>query len=67
MPATSPDLITQEQLRIGKDLMENVSMATRICKMYMQEIQRRAVSGVATEPGPLSFRAEEMAVCHTYC
>ena len=68
MPATSRDIIiTQEQLRIGSDLIENVSIATRVCKIYMQELQRRVVDGVTIEPGPLTFRPEQMAVCHTYC
>jgi hypothetical protein len=67
MPAASPDIITQEQLRIGTDLIENVSMATRICKIYMQELQRRVAGGVIIEPGPLTFRLEHMSVCHTYC
>lgn len=67
MPAALPDIITQEQLRIGTDLMENVSMATRICKIYMQELQHRVACGVIIELGPLTFRPEQMSVCHTYC
>jgi hypothetical protein len=67
MPTASPDIITQEQLSIGTDLMENVSMATRICKIYMQEIQRCMAFGGTIEPGPLTFRSEQMCVCHTYC
>lgn len=67
MPTDSPDMITQEQLRIGTDLMENVSMATRICKVYMQELQRRLAFGGTIEPGPLTFRSEQMSVCHTHC
>lgn len=67
MPATSRDIITQEQLRIGSDLIENVSIATRICRIYMQDLQRRVVGGVTIEPGALTFRPEQMSVCHTYC
>ena len=67
MPAASPDIITQEQLRIGEDLVENVSMATRICRIYMQELEHRVAVGVRIEPGPLTFRSEQMSVCHTYC
>lgn len=67
MPAPSLDVITQEQLRIGTDLMENVSMATRICKVYMQDLQRRVAGGITIEPGPLTFRPDQMSVCHTYC
>lgn len=67
MPATSRDIITQEQLKIGSDLIENVSIATRICRIYMQDLQRRVVGGVTIEPGPLTFRPEQMSVCHTYC
>jgi hypothetical protein len=67
MPAALPDIITQEQLRIGTDLMENVAMATRICRIYMQEIHRRMACGVTIEAGPLTFRPDQMSVCHTYC
>lgn len=67
MPAASHDIITQEQLRIGSDLMENLSIATRIWRIYTQELQRRVASGVPIEPGPLTFRSEQMSVCHTYC
>jgi len=67
MPSDSPDIITQEQLRIGADLIENVSVATRICRIYMQEIHRRVAGGIGIEPGPLTFRPDQMSVCHTYC
>jgi len=59
--------ITQEQLSIGTDLMENASLARRVCKTYMQELQRRLTLGGTIEPGPLTFKSEQMLVCHTYC
>ena len=67
MPTASPDLITQEQLSIGTDLMENVSIAARICKIYMQELQHGLALGGTIEAGTLTFRSEQMCVCHTYC
>ena len=67
MPKDSLDLITQEQLSIGTDLMENASLARRLCKTYMQELERRLTLGGTIEPGPLTFKSEQMSVCHTYC
>ena len=67
MLAISRDIITQEQLEIGSELIENVAIATRTCKIYMQELHRRVVGGVTIEPGRLTFRPEQMSVCHTYC
>jgi hypothetical protein len=67
MPTDSHDLITQEQLRIGTDLMKNASLAARVCKTYMQDLQRRLTLGGTIEPGPLTFKSEQMFVCHTYC
>jgi hypothetical protein len=61
------DTITQVQLQLGTDLMENVSMAARVCKTYMQELQRRVTLGNTIERGPLTFDFEKMRVCYTEC
>ena len=67
MPTDSHDVITQEQLKIGTDLMKNASLAARVCKTYMQDLQRRLTLGGTIEPGPLTFESKQMSVCHTYC
>lgn len=61
------DVITQVELRIGADLMENVSRATGVCKTYMQELQSRLALGGTVERGPLTFNPEEMRVRYTEC
>jgi hypothetical protein len=60
MPAASRDIITQEQLRIGTDLMENLSIATRIWTIYMKQLQRHVAFGGTIEPGPLTFGSERI-------
>ena len=65
MPTASYDMITQDELRLGTDLMENASVAARIYKTYMQELQRRLASGGTIEAGPLTFESEHMSVCRT--
>ena len=67
MSIDSFDIITQAELRIGTDLMENASMAARVCKTYMQELQSRLGSGGTVEQGQLIFDPERMRVCHTVC
>jgi hypothetical protein len=67
MSANTRDTITQAELRIGTALMENVSMATRACKAYMQELQLRLASGETIEQGQLTFKAERMLVSYTVC
>lgn len=61
------DPITQVQLQLGTDLMENVSLAARVCKTYMQELQRRVTLGDVIERGPLTFDLEKMRVCYAEC
>jgi hypothetical protein len=63
----SLDIITQAELKIGTDLMENASIAARVCKTYMQELQSRLGLGGTVERGPLTFNPERMRVCHTEC
>ena len=67
MPVNKFDIITQAQLRIGADLMENASIAARICKTYMQDLQKRLALGETLEPGKLSFNLQTMSVGHTVC
>ena len=61
------DLVTQAQLAIGMELVENESMATRLRRTYMQELQARLAIGGLVEPGPLTFKSETMSVCHAIC
>ena len=42
------DVITQAQLQLGMDLIENASRATRVCKTYMEDLQRRIASGLSS-------------------
>jgi len=65
MSADSPDIITQAELRIGTDLREIASQATRICKIYMRELQRHIALGGTIEQGPLTFKMGTISVCHT--
>jgi hypothetical protein len=67
MTKDPPDIITQAQLSVGSSLMENESMATRVCRLYMQGLQRRLALGGTIEPGPLIFKPDQLCVCHTYC
>ena len=59
--------ITQVQLQTGTDLMENVSIATRVCKIYRQELRRRVAWGETVERGPLTFDLDKMRVCYVVC
>lgn len=63
----SLDIITQVELRIGMDLIENASTAARVCTTYMQELQSRLALGGTVERGPLTFSPERMRVDHTEC
>jgi hypothetical protein len=67
MLTTPVDIVTQEQLRVGMDLMENASLAQHVSSNYMQELQGRLTLGGTLEPGPLSFNSERMSVCHSCC
>jgi hypothetical protein len=59
--------ITQAELQLGTALMENVTLATRVCKAYMQELQLRLASGEAIEQGKLTFKPEGMHVGYRVC
>jgi hypothetical protein len=61
------DQITQAQLRIGADLMENAAKAARACKTYMQQLQQRLAIGESIEPGILTFNPETLSVIHAVC
>jgi hypothetical protein len=67
MPLNTFDLITQAQLKVGADLTENMSVAARICKLYMQELQQRVALGEMIEPGTLTFNSQTMCVSRTVC
>ena len=67
MSVNQVDLITQAHLRIGVDLMENASIATRICKAYMLDLQKRLALGEMLEPGVLTFNPQTMSVGHAIC
>jgi hypothetical protein len=67
MPVNKSDIITQAQLRIGAQLMENASLAARICKTYMQDFHKRIALGETLEPGKLTFNLQTMSVGHTVC
>jgi hypothetical protein len=65
MPAVSHDIITQQQLKIGSELMENVSIATRVWRVYRKQLQRRVAFGGTIEPGPLTFGSERIRLRRT--
>jgi hypothetical protein len=67
MSTDSVDIITQAQLSVGSDLMANAAMAAHISNTYMQDFKRRLALGGRIEPGPLTFKPEQMCVRHTYC
>jgi len=67
MLTTPVDIVTQEQLRVGTDLMENASLAERISRTYMQKLYGRLNLGGTLEPGPLTFNSEQMSVCRSCC
>jgi hypothetical protein len=54
--------ITQAQLRIGVDLLENISMARRVYETYLQELQRHLALGATIELGALTFNRESMLI-----
>ena len=67
MMTSSAGIITQEELSVGSNLMENVSLATRICKIYMDDLHRRLALGETIEPGPLTYKREMKRVCYAKC